>query len=123
MIVDAGANISIWAGAEFNAGLIATSMPPLKPMFESALKHVFGITAGSLNSSARRAYYGARSSLKPSRLTSRHSQHQILPEESQADLALEHMKSEAQKTETEKSSRICSVEERSIAVGQPGRDV
>ncbi|KAE9984861.1 hypothetical protein BLS_000944 [Venturia inaequalis] len=84
----AGPDISIWAAAEFNAGLVASSMPPLKSMFESTLKFIFGIKTGSLNSSAKRAYQGAKSSLKSSRINTRHSQHQILPEESQADIAL-----------------------------------
>lgn len=122
-LIDAGAGISTYTAAEFNVGLIATSIPPLKPMFESTLKYFFGITPGSLNSSVKPAYYGARSSLKPSRMTTRHSQHQILPEDSQADLALGYLQTEAAAIKTETSIPIRSVEQSSVAQGHDNRRV
>ncbi|TID17929.1 hypothetical protein E2P81_ATG10900 [Venturia nashicola] len=117
----AGVDIAIWAAAEFNAGLVATSMAPLKTLFEKALKCIFGITAGSLNSSVKRAYYGAKSSLKPSRMNTRHSQHQILPEESEADLTLVNLRNEATEAKTEYPSPVYLVEGRSVSPGQLAR--
>ncbi|QDS77605.1 hypothetical protein FKW77_002002 [Venturia effusa] len=99
----AGTDISMWASAEFAAGLIATSIPPLKIWFESGLRYICGSTSGSPNSSRKRAYYGTRSSIKPSRLTSRHSQHHILTEDSQVELSSLQARTMSHKTGTETS--------------------
>jgi hypothetical protein len=42
--------ITIWARAEFNAGLIASSLPPLKAQFERILRQWFHVKSG-LNTS------------------------------------------------------------------------
>lgn len=69
---DDGVTISIWALAEFQAGLIAANIPPLKSRFEWLLKRVFNVRSGLSSSGTPRSY--AMQTLKGSRLneSSRH---------------------------------------------------
>lgn len=48
---DDGARLTIWVWAEFNAGLIAAAIPPLKALFEDVLRKVFGVRSQTRSTS------------------------------------------------------------------------